>query len=141
MARIKVTLPDKYAFSVDIPIRIGDINPGGHLSWDAMFNILDEAHVRFWNSLNLTEIEGRGISRIMADAGINYKRQAYHGQTLRVEIGIAELTARSFDLVYRVTDADNGDEIARAKTGFLCYDYRKQKVVPVPEELKSKLVK
>jgi len=141
MARIKVTLPDKYAFSVDIPIRIGDINPGGHLSWDAMFNILDEAHVRFWNSLNLTEIEGRGISRIMADAGINYKRQAYHGQTLRVEIGIAELTARSFDLVYRVTDAGSGDEIARAKTGFLCYDYRKQKVVPVPEELKSKLVK
>ncbi len=139
MTRITINLPDKYSFSVDIPVRISDINPGGHLSWDAMFNILDEAHVRFWNSLDLSEIEGKGISRIMVDAGINYKRQAYHGQTLRVEIGVAELTGRSFDLVYKVTDADNGDEIARAKTGFLCFDYRRQKVVPVPEELKARL--
>ena len=141
MARIEINLPDKYSFSVDVPVRISDINPGGHLSWDSMFGIIDEAHVRFWGSLDISDIESKGISRIMADAGINYKKQVYHGQTLRVEIGVAELTTRGFDLVYRVTDVDSGEEVARAKTGFLCYDYRKQRVVPVPEELKNKLEK
>lgn len=139
MARIKINLPSEFLFSTNIPIRISDINLGGHLSWDSMFRILDEASVQFWNSLDLPEKESERISHITVDAGINYKRQAYHGQTLRVEIAANEFTDKSFDLVYRVTEVDSGTEIARAKSGILCYDYRKQKVLPIPEELRNKL--
>jgi acyl-CoA thioester hydrolase len=139
MARIKINLPSKFIFSTDIPIRISDINRGGHLSWDSMFRIIDEARVQFWSRLDYPEAEGKKISHITVDAGINYKRQAYHGQTLRVEIAASEFTDKGFDLVYRVTEVDSGIEIARAKAGILCYDYQKQKVVPMPEELKNKL--
>ena len=139
MARIKIDLPDTFAFSTNIPICISDTNRGGHLGWDSMFRILDEASVQFWNSLDLPEKEGERISRITVDAGINYRRQAYHGQTLRVEIAANEFTSKGFDLVYRVTELDSGTEIARAKSGILCYDYQKQKVILIPEELKNKL--
>ena len=140
MARIEIRLPNKFAFSTNVPIRISDINRGGHLSWDSMFRILDEASVQFWSSLGYSDKEDNGISRITVDAGINYKRQAYHGQTLKVEIAATEFTSKGFDIVFRVTDVDSGAEIASAKAGVLCYDYLKQKVVPMPEELRNKLL-
>lgn len=139
MARIKIDLPDKFSFSTNIPILISDINRGGHLGWDSMFRILNEATVQFWNLLDLPEAEGERISRITVDAGINYRQQAYHGQTLRVEIDTNEFTNKGFNLVYRVTELDSGTEIARAKSGILCYDYQKQKVIPIPDELRNKL--
>ncbi len=140
MGRIVIDLPGKYTFSTNIPIRISDVNQGGHLSWDSMFRIIDEAHIQFWKNIGYAERGSKGISRIMVDAGIIYKRQAYHGQTLRLEIAVTELTDRGFDLVYRVTEVNSGDEIARAKTSFLCYDYQKNKVVSVPEELRVKFL-
>ena len=106
-----------------------------------MFRILDEASVQFWSSLDDPEMEDERISRITVDAGINYKRQAFHGQTLKVEIAANEFTDKGFDLVFRVTEVDSGAEIARAKAGILCYDYKKQKVIPIPEKLKNKLLR
>jgi len=141
MARIVIDLPSKFTFSTDIPIRTSNINRGGHLSWDSMFRILDEARVQFWSSLGYPEMEDKKISHITVDAGINYKRQAFQGQTLRVEIAASEFTDKGFDLVYRVTEVDSGSEIARAKAGNLCYDYQKQKVIRIPEELRNKLAR
>ena len=138
MARIEISLPGKFAFSTNIPVRISDTNRAGHVGWDSMLRILDEASIQFWSSLDEPETEGM-ISHITVDAGINYKRQAYHGQTLRVEIAAQEFSSKGFDLVFRVTDAANGNEIARAKAGILCYDYQTEKVVPIPEELRNKL--
>lgn len=139
MARIEIGLPEKFIFSTNVPVRISDVNRAGHVSWDSMFRILDEASVQFWTSLGDSQTGGEKIARITVDAGINYKKQAYHGQTLRVEIGATELSGKGFDQVFRITDLANGTEIARAKAGVLCYDYETQKVVSIPEVLRQKL--
>jgi 4-hydroxybenzoyl-CoA thioesterase len=138
MARIVINLPEKFIFSTNIPVRIGDTNSAGHVSWASMFLILDEAYVQFWNTLNSPEKAGERMSRITVDAGINYKKQAYHGQTLKIEVGTADMSSKGFDVVFKVTDAANGAEVARAKQGVLCYDYRDQKVVSIPDELRKK---
>jgi acyl-CoA thioester hydrolase len=137
--RIKIDLPEKYIFSTDIPVRSRDINRGGHMGWDSMFSILDEARVRFWGSIGYSETANESVSNIMADAGIQYKNQVYHGQTLRVEMAATEFTDKGFDLVYRVTEVKSGNEVARAKTGMLCFDYRQQKIVSVPEDFRKQL--
>ena len=139
MSRIIINIPDTFIFSTKIPIRVSDINRHEHVGWDSFFRIISEANVQFWNSLDYSEPKGGKTSRIMVEAGINYKKQAYYGQTLIVEIAVAEVTERGFSLVYKVTNMDDGIEIARAKTGFLCFDYHGQKVIPIPEELRNKL--
>lgn len=139
MARIEISLPGAFAFSTNIPIRTTDINRAGHLGHDRILPILEEARTQFWNSLGYSGEEDKRIPHIMVDAGIIYKRQAYYGQTLRVEIAVAELTNKGFDLVYRISETNSGTEIARAKTGILIYDYQKQKVVSIPDELRNKL--
>jgi len=140
MPRIKINLPDKYIFSVDIPVRSTDINRGGHVGWDSLFGIIDDARARFWMYIDFVEIENKGFSNIMADAAINYKRQTYYGQTLRVEIAAADLTEKTFDLVYRITDSETGTEAARAKTGMAFFNYEQQKIIPIPDHLRKKLL-
>ncbi|UCD08449.1 MAG: acyl-CoA thioesterase [Dehalococcoidales bacterium] len=139
MARIKIILPDNYIFSTEIPVRSTDINRGGHMGWNHMFNILDEARIQFWGSIDYSETENARVSNIMADAGINYKKQVFYGQTLRVEMAAAEFTERGFDLVFRVSDAETGEEVARAKTGMLCFDYQEQKITRVPDDFRKRL--
>lgn len=139
MARIEISLPGEFAFFTNIPIRTSDINRGGHLGHDRILLILEEARTQFWNSLGYSLEGDKKISHIIVDAAIIYKKQAYYGQTLKVGIAVTDLTSRGFDLVYRVSDANSGTEIARAKTGILIYDYQKQKVTMVPGELRNKL--
>ena len=47
MARIKIAVPPQFTFSTQIPVRITDINYGGHLGNDALLALLHEARVQF----------------------------------------------------------------------------------------------
>ncbi len=139
MPRIKLDIPEKLPFSTEIPIRIGDINYGGHLGNDAVLSIVHEARIRFLGSLEYSEkdIDGKGI--IMTDAVVVYKSEGFYGDVLRVEVGATDVQAVGCDFVYRLTNAKSGKEVASAKTGIVFLDYHTRKVSPVPEAFKSKL--
>jgi acyl-CoA thioesterase FadM len=51
---------------------------------------------------------------------------------------VTGLTVRVSDLNYG-TEKFSGREVARAKTGIVCFDYARRKVAPVPEPLMTKL--
>ncbi|MFC2024019.1 acyl-CoA thioesterase [Chloroflexota bacterium] len=138
MARLKITLPNEFVFSTKIPIRIGDINRGGHLGHESFLVIIEEARERFLQSLGYTSAVTNGVGFIMADVCVMYLGQGRYGQTLEVEIAINDFTAKGFDMVYRVTDAETGLELARAKTGYLFYDYQQQRTIPVPHDFRKK---
>lgn len=132
MARARVSIPRAFSFSTEIPIRISDINYGGHLGHDAILPIAHEARIRFLQSMNYSEGDIEGSTFIMADAVIEYKSQAFHGQTLVVELHVQDFGSSSCDFVYRITDKQTGVEVARVKTGMVFFDYVKGKPIPVP---------
>jgi acyl-CoA thioester hydrolase len=141
MARIRINLPGEFIFSTDIPVRIGDINRGMHLGHESFLVILEEARTRFLLSLGHTELDIYGAGLIMTDASIVYLKQGHYGQTLKVDIAANDFTSRGFDLVYRVSDAETGVELARAKTGHLLYNYQQQKVTTIPPNFREKIFK
>jgi acyl-CoA thioester hydrolase len=142
MSRVEINLPERYTFSTDMPIMISDINRGNHLGHVAMLAILEEARTRFLVSLGFNQEENlsQGNGYLVADAAIVYKKQAYYGQTLKVEIAGADFRDKSFDFVYRVSEASSGTEIARAKTGHLLFNFQTQKVAPVTPEFREKFI-
>jgi len=143
MARININLPDEFIFSTNIPIRIGDINRGSHLSHVSLVAILEEARSQFLISLGYSDQVNinKGVGFILGDVGIIYKKQVHYGHGIRVDIAAADIENKSFDLVYKLSDTQSGEEIARAKTGLLIFDYQLQRVIPVPVNLRSKLIK
>ncbi len=137
MARVKIELPKKFIFKTEIPIRIDDINYGGHLGNDAVLSIAHEARLRFLKQHNFTELNVGGAGIIMVDAAVQYKAEGLHGDIMLVEIAVADITGVGCDFVYRCTNKNTGTVIAIVKTGIVFYDYNRKKVVSVPERFIS----
>jgi acyl-CoA thioester hydrolase len=138
MARTKLDLPSAFQFSTEIPIRITDINYGGHLGNDSLLSLLQEARLRFLQHHGYSEkdVEGRGL--IMLDAVVLYRSEAFYGDVLRIEVAVADVGAHGCDLLYRVTQKESGKEVSRAKTTIAFFDYAKRKVVEVPDGFRAK---
>lgn len=132
MARVEIALPDSFPFSTEIPVRIGDLNYGGHVGNDAYLSIVHEARVRFLASRGWSEHDVAGAAIIMADAALVYRAEAFHGMVLRVEVAVADVRSRACDLLHRLSDAASGREIARVKTGIVFLDPSTRRVVAVP---------
>jgi len=139
MSRIKIALPGKFIYKTEIPIRITDINYGGHLGNDSLLSIVHEARLQFLNHLGYSESNVEGVGIIMIDAGVQYKSEAFYGDELLVEIAVTDFTGIGCDFVYRVTNKNSNKEIAIVKTGIVFFNYEKRKTVPVPEEFRKKI--
>ena len=133
MPRVRIDLPETFTFETEIPIRISDLNYGGHLGNDAVLSIANEARIRFLNALGHSEKDVGGCGIIMADAAVVYRSEAFHGQTVRVQMASAQECRSSCDLYYRLTDVDDGREIANVKTGIMFFDYERRKPTRIPE--------
>ncbi len=141
MARVEIELPERFLFTTDIPIRIGDVNYGGHLGNDAVLSIAQEARVRFLRARGLAdELDvGGGAGLVTVDAAVVYRAEGRYGMVLRVDLAAADVRSRGFDLLYRMSDAATGEEIARAKTGLACLDYATRRLVRTPDALRRVL--
>lgn len=142
MARIKIQLPDHFSFSCSIPIRITDMNYGGHAGNDTILSIIHEARMQFLQSFGYTEMQFGGVGMIMADAAIEFKSELFYGDIVMASVAAGEVSKIGFELVYRLEKEMNGKKIlvAIAKTGMICYDYEKKKIASVPEEAKRRLI-
>ena len=144
MGRVKIKFPnEKPLFQATIPVRISDINYGNHLGNDSLLSIVHESRMQLLSQWGYDELNAAGTSLIIADVMIAYQGEAFYGDTLTVDIYAEEITAHSFDLLYHIkTKRDNKDQdIAHAKTGMICFDYKQRKIEGVTEELKKLLEK
>jgi acyl-CoA thioester hydrolase len=141
MARIKIELPGQFHFSCSIPVRITDINYGGHVGNDTVLSIIHEARIQYLRSFGYTEMEFAGLGMIMADAAIEFKNELFYGDVIFVSVMAQGFTKISFDLLYKLEKETDGKRIlvAVAKTGMVCYDYPKKKIAAIPENAKRKL--
>lgn len=137
MARVKLDLPDKFLFSTEVHVRIGDINYGGHLGNDAILSFVHEARVRFLESYGYSEADIEGVGIIMTDAVVVYKSEGFYGDRLLIEVAVVDFTRTGCDFLFRLTKKETNKEVARAKTGVVFFDYESRKVVAVPQKFRD----
>ena len=142
MARIKIDLPSKFSFSTNIPVRITDINFGGHVGNDTILSLVHEARAQFLTHCGYTELNFAGAGTIMSDVAIEYKNQTYYGDSIMASVAVGEITKVAFDLFYKLEKfSANGKlvPVAFAKTWMVCYDYELKKVTAIPGEAIKKI--
>lgn len=139
MSRIKIDLPHSFSFQTSIPVRITDINYGGHMGNDSILTLIHEARMQFLASHGFTEMQMNGVGMIMADVGIEFKNEAFYGDILLASVTVANLSKVSFDLFYKLEKEEQGKMklVAIAKTGMVCYDYDRKKIVSLPEKARN----
>ena len=138
MARVKLELPHRFDFSTDIAVYIDNINYGGHLGNDSLLSLIHEARLRFLNEHGFTEADIGGVGIIMVDTVVLYKGESFHGDVLTFEVAVCDVGKAGCDFYFRVTNKEDGKEIAHVKTGIVFFDYKTRKVVSTPGIFREK---
>ena len=143
MPRIKIELPQHFTFRCNIPVRITDINYGGHVGNDAVLSLIHETRMQYFHSFGYSEMNLAGAGMIMADVAIEFKAELFYGDAVIASVAVNDISKVSFDLVYKLEKqtATGPKLVALAKTGMICYDYSKKKIIAIPDEAMSKFQK
>ena len=139
MARIKIELPETFIFSTEIPIYINHINYGNHLDNAALLMLVSEARVRFFKSLGYSEMDVEGVGVIVADCAVQYRAEAFYGETLVAEFAVDEFNKYGCDFIWRLSDKASGREVAHGKHGMMFFDYTARKPAGVPQPFIDKV--
>jgi len=137
MARERLDLPERFPFSTEIPLRVSDINYGGHLGNDAVLALAQEARMRFLKSHGWSEQDIAGVGIIMTDAVVIYRSEAFYGDVLTVDVAVADLQQLGCDFLFRMLNRASGKEVARVKTGVAFFDYARRRPTGIPEAFRS----
>lgn len=139
MPRVEIDLPEAWRFTTELAVRVGDLNYGNHLGNDRVLSLAQEVRVQWLRSHGLSELDVGGAGIILADAAVIYRAEGRLGMVLRGDLGVGEVRTRGVELVHRFTELATGQEIARVRTGVLCFDYGARKVVHLTAALRAAL--
>ena len=140
MVRVVFDLPAHFDFVTELQVYISHVNQGGHLDNAQLLSLVSEARVRFFRSLGYPEADVAGLATVVGDMVAQYKSEAFHGETLRVEMAPQDFNRYGFDLVFCMTEKTQGREIARGKTGIVFIDRAARKPAPIPESVRQLLL-
>lgn len=132
MSRVDINVPDSTHFSTSMPVRIGDVNQGNHLGHDRMIGMIHEARIQFFRSLGYDELNVDGVGTVIADLAVSYRGEAFYGDELEFEIVVQDISRKSCQFLYRISNVNNHQLIALAKTGIVFFDYALRKSAAIP---------
>jgi YbgC/YbaW family acyl-CoA thioester hydrolase len=133
MIRTKVDLPKDFSFQTIIPIRITDVNYGGHVGNDTVLTLLHEARMQFLKYHGFSEMDFGGAGLIMSDVIIEFKKEIFYGEEIKILVSVSNFSKIGFDVFYMVVKSQQEIVVAKAKTGMVCYDYKLKKIISIPE--------
>lgn len=140
MARIVFELPGRFGFVTELQVYISHVNQGGHLDNAQLLSLVSEARVRFFQALGYHEGDVGGAPIVVGDMLAQYKSEAFHGETLRVQMQPMDFNRYGFDLVFCLTEKATGREVARGKSGIVFTDRQTHRAAPIPEAVHQQLL-
>jgi acyl-CoA thioester hydrolase len=142
MPKTRLVLPERFSFTTQIPVRVTDLNYGGHVGNDSILSLIHEIRVQFLRHHGYEEFKIAGAGLIMTDVAIEFRNELFYGDIIWAAVAAAEFSRVGFELYYKL-EKKAGDltiSVAFARTGMICYDYPNKKIVSVPKEVCTKLL-
>jgi len=129
----KSIVENHYPFSVEIPVRITDINYGGHLGHMAVVGIFHQVRLLFLNEYNIDEMNVEGNGVILLNSSYVFKNQAFLNDQLIVRVGIGAYSRTRFNFLYQASDKETGQLIVSSQEEITFFNYTRRKSSKIPE--------
>ena len=98
--------PLPVAYTTQLPIRIGDINYGGHLGSIEIQGLMHDVRLQYFATLNLSEKNFGEGQLILQKLWVHHYKECHYGDTLTFKLSITNLKKVRFDMFYAVTTID-----------------------------------
>jgi acyl-CoA thioester hydrolase len=142
MSKTRLVLPERFPFTTEVPVRITDLNYGGHVGNDSILSLIHEIRVQFLRHNGYDEFNLAGAGLIMTDVAIEFRNEVFYGDIIWASVAATEFSRVGFELFYKL-EKKSGDKmisVAFARTSMICYDYAAKKIVSIPKEVCTKLL-
>lgn len=136
MERVSINVPGKVLFTYGFKIVAEDINIANHMGNERILvytNIIREA---CFVSLGLMKYETFEKGTIIANHSIQYKNEGFLDDEITCEVGLQNLTAYSFDIVFHFIK-QNKKTLAMVRTGCVYFNYALREKQHLPDFYQS----
>ena len=125
----------EYPLHVEIETRWRDLDAFGHVNNAVFATYIETARGTLFKKWNLP-FDGKGKSLIVASITINYHQQLKHPTNIIIGQKITRIGNTSFDVESALFNNNNKEEpIATSKVTVVCFDFEKQKSIPVFKQI------
>lgn len=143
--KIKISNEGKRIDIYSTKVRINDLNYGDHVGHQTVYEYCHDARIQFLEKIGvaldrpINEINFGGYSLIMSQSAANYLAEIKYGMEIDIEVYLEYAGQSYFELSYCLVNKDDQAELAKVITTMVCFDYKNNKVSPIPDEILSYL--
>ena len=94
--------------------------------------------IRQLTGVSYAQLEAEGVALAVSELNVRYHGAARYDNRVRVRTSLADARSRSVTFDYLITNADNGERLATARTVLVSLDKRGRPVV-MPDDLRRRL--
>lgn len=126
-------------FLISIKVRFMDIDAMGHVNHATILSYFAEGRNEFLSGF-YDQFTPQGFPFIMARVSCDFLNPITLGTDLELKVWVNEIRDKSFKLAYKLIDRAQRDvSYAKGKSVQIYYDYKQNKSVSIPENLKKML--
>jgi acyl-CoA thioester hydrolase len=127
-------------FSVEIPLRWGDMDAMSHLNNVMYFRLMEEARIQWFAQFGFSTMP-TGEAPILAHVSCDFVRAMTYPATAVVKQTTTRVGHSSLDMAVQIEAKDEPGVIyATGKSVIVWYDYQANKSVPWPQAIRARLV-
>ena len=126
---------------LQIPVAWGDMDSLQHVNNTVYFRYFESARVAYFDRIGMWKyMEETGTGPILASTECRFRIPLTFPDTVSVGTRIPKIEEDRFLMEYRVVSQHFRKVAAEGEGIVVSYDYRSKKKVPIPEELKRRIL-
>ncbi len=138
---MKDTLLKGYPVIIEIPVAWGEMDAFQHLNNVAYFRYLESSRIAYFDKIKYWEfMERTGIGPILAKTKCRYRVPLTYPDVVLVGATISEIGEDRFTMKHIIVSKRLSKVAAEGDGVLVTYDYRKNKKVPLPDELRHRIM-
>ena len=130
MSKPEKILKSDFKFIIELDTRWADMDWIGHVNNATFLTYIESARIKLIEDLGFLD-----VPIIMASVKIDYINQLKYPATMQIGQKISRIGNSSFDILTGIFEKTKETLITLSTTTLVCYDYKAQKSIKVPNQI------
>ena len=130
MSKPEKILKSDFKFIIELDTRWADMDWIGHVNNATFLTYIESARIKLIEDLGFLD-----VPIIMASIKIDYINQLKYPATMQIGQKISRIGNSSFDILTGIFEKKDETLITLSTTTLVCYDYKTQKSIKVPNQI------
>ncbi len=130
-----------YPVVIEIPIAWGDMDAFQHVNNTVYFRHFESGRISYFEKIHFMEfMHDTGIGPILASTQCRFKIPLTYPDVVTVGTKVDNLEEDRFLMKYVVISRKHGQVAASGEGMMVTFDYRNNKKVPIPDEIRKRIM-